>query len=104
MIEQAKRRGRPKGSKPPESNATKYKRAILKNQKEGGVRLNSILRGEDVSALERFRHELLLPEDMSYAQLMKIMIVLLDGNEFQRNGYTVTANLEKNFKVLDTNP
>jgi hypothetical protein len=69
-----------------------------KNEKEGGVRLNSILRGEDVQALERFRSELTLPASMSYASLMKIMIVLFDGKEFLRNGYTVTAKIERHTK------
>lgn len=99
MIVTTKRRGRPKGTKPPESKAITYQRAMLKNEKEGGVRLNSILRGEDVQALERFRDDLALPKSMSYAQIMKIMIVLLDGKEFQRSGYTVTATLEKKEKM-----
>lgn len=102
MITAAKKRGRPRGTKPPESRSSSYRRAMEKNEKEGGVRLNSILRGEDVKALERFRTDLSLPATMSYASLMKIMIVLLDGKEFLRNGYTVTAKIERHPKEISS--
>lgn len=95
MIEARNKRGRPKGSKQPETSETYYKRAMLKNEKEGGVRLSSILRGEDVRALERFRLKYNLGGQLSYAQLMKIMIVLLDGKAFQQRGYALTGKVSK---------
>jgi len=95
LITVTKKAGRPKGTTKPKSQTELYKKSIDKLISQGGARLSTILHGEDVSALIRFREVYGLPEKTSYAEIIRIFILLIDGKKFQVNGGEVSATVER---------
>lgn len=95
MITASKRVGRPKGKKQPVSQQDMYRKAMEKVAKEGGTRLNSILRGDEVAAIERFKNAYGIKKEISHAQVLKIMLLIIDGKEYQMTGATLTAHVSK---------
>lgn len=95
LITASKKVGRPKGKTKPKSQAELYKKSMEKLIEQGGTRLSTILHGEDVSALIRFRNAYGLPEKTSYAEIIRIFILLIDGKQFQINGGAISVKLER---------
>jgi len=95
LITSSKKVGRPKGKTAPKSQADLYKKSMEKLINGGGTRLSTILHGEDVAALERFRKEYDLPAKTTNAEVIRILIMLIDGKKYQLTGSEIVASVKK---------
>ncbi|HCM9477429.1 TPA: hypothetical protein N5N91_004641 [Enterobacter roggenkampii] len=95
MITSSKKVGRPKGKTAPKSQAELYKKSMEKLINAGGARLNTILHGDDISALTRFKEMYDLPPKTSNAEVIRILIMLIDGKKYQLTGGELIATVKK---------